>query len=440
MTARRLPIVPDWLGDETLYSWAARAHRQGGASVKQTSHELFGATHAYREHCAPAGLHHFVSATGHLLGGTSDLLLGRTALSAYYPFLSGVQRERFAELASTGVNVAWSSLFGMRSSGLAVNNLRWCPQCVEADRERWGAARWRLPHQLPGVRICCDHDELLREHDAVQAAWHLPPRIDRAVHGVKPLASSQMRALRTVAALSTSLVGGVQLDLVAMTEALTVVLRSQSVLPAGKTSSVDRLQTWFASTAVAEAIRDQPGLEVLADGAWLHDAVHGRRAAHPVKWLLLWAATFADRGETVAVRLLHDPAGATVWDPAGQGLLWPEADPNVDPRLKTAMETHQTAGAVAKSLGVSLTAVRRYLRSAGRKGQEARAAIRKQARLDLAVQEIGTFMVANPACTRSQVRLLCKTQVSWLRRCAPDALTSLLARLPQTRGRPRAAG
>lgn len=436
MLTEKLAIVPSWLGDETLYSWAARMHRQSGTTVRQTSALLFGATHAYRECCAPAGLHHFVAVTGECLGDLRTVLLQRTALAAYFPFLSDALRESFAQRASGAANVAWTSQFGMRASGLAADGLRWCQRCVEQDRARWGEARWRLPHQLPGVYVCIDHDELLCEHDPTRAAWHLPPADGIAATAGRREAG-EMRALRTVATLANSLVGGVQVDRRAMTATLMAALRSQSVIPATKAATVDRLRAWFASTPVAHAVQRLPGMETLVDGAWVYGLVHGTRVAHPVKWLLLWAAVFADHGDNVAVRLMHDPGQATVWDPSGQGLLWPEANPNADPRLKAAMETHHSARAVAKALGVSMTAVRRYLREAGEQGQHERAARRQQARLKAAMQEIEDFMQNNPACTRSEVRKLCKTQVSWLRRCAPESLMWLLGRLPATRGRAR---
>lgn len=436
MQIEKLAFVPSWLGDETLYSWAARMHRQSGTTVKQTSTLLFGATHAYRESCAPAKLHHFVAVTGECLGDLRTVLLQRTTLAAYFPFLSDAQKTHFTQRASAATNVAWTSQFGMRSAGLAAGGLRWCHRCVDTDLERWGEARWRLPHQLPGVYVCIDHNELLQEHDSTRAAWHLPPlRGSAAPAGQRE--ASEMQALRTVAMLSNSLVGGVQVDRGAMTAALMTALRSQSVIPATKAVTLDRLRTWFASTTVAHAVQGLPGMATLADGAWVHGLVHGTRVAHPVKWLLLWAAVFADHGDTVAVRLMHDPGQATVWDPAGQGLLWPEANANADPRLKAALETHHSARVVAKALGVSMTAVRRYLREAGEQGQQERAVRRQQARLKVAIQEIEAFMQTNPACTRSDVRKLCKTQVSWLRRCAPEALTFLLARLPAMKKRPR---
>ena len=240
MSPARLAFVPDWRGDETLYSWAARFHRQLGTTVRQTGLNLFGASHACREHCAPAGLHHFVRVTGQTFGDVRTILLRRTPLAAYYPFLPVPQRERFAALCNRASNVPWASHFGMRASALETGGLRWCPECAQADRAALGEARWRLPHQLPGVRICLDHDELLHEAIVDRAAWNLPPaKADRAARSAQTLPDGQVRALRAIALLSASLAGCDRLDLAQMKRAVIVALRSQGVVTAARPLSAD---------------------------------------------------------------------------------------------------------------------------------------------------------------------------------------------------------
>ena len=438
MNPARLAFVPDWRGDETLYSWAARFHRQRGTTVKQTGQQLFGAAHACREHCAPAGVHRFILATGHVLGDVRGVLLGRTPLAAYFPFLSEGRRERFAALCLRASNVPWASQFGMPASALETGGLRWCTRCAEADQALWGEVHWRLPHQLPGVRICLDHGELLHEFQVDRFSWNLPPsKVDRVRRHSGTTPEEHVRSLRTVAALSASLMGCDRLDLAQMKLAVVVALRSQGVVTAARPMSTGTLQAWFASLPVAAAIGGQPGLHVLADGAWLHDALHGRRAVHPVKWLLLWSAAFYGADDSTLVRAMHCPVLMTAWDPLGQGLLWPEAEPNLDSRLKTTVEAHATARAAAMALGVSVTAVRRYMKAAGCQPQNSRVASQRQDRLSLATRAIEACISANPSCTRSQVRDLCKAEVSWFRRWAPETLAALLARLPEVRDRQR---
>lgn len=45
---------------------------------------------------------------------------------------------------------------------------RFCPQCVVADKARYGVSYWHRSHQLCGAKICPIHDQILHSHDELK--------------------------------------------------------------------------------------------------------------------------------------------------------------------------------------------------------------------------------------------------------------------------------
>jgi hypothetical protein len=45
---------------------------------------------------------------------------------------------------------------------------RFCPQCIVADKAKYGVSYWHRSHQLCGAKICSIHDHLLHSHDELK--------------------------------------------------------------------------------------------------------------------------------------------------------------------------------------------------------------------------------------------------------------------------------
>jgi hypothetical protein len=45
---------------------------------------------------------------------------------------------------------------------------RFCPQCVVADRAKYGVSYWHRSHHLCGAKICPIHDQILHSHDELK--------------------------------------------------------------------------------------------------------------------------------------------------------------------------------------------------------------------------------------------------------------------------------
>src|SRR4030042_7010586 len=67
-------------------------------------------------------------------------------------------KKRAMEAIKSDSGMGLHSKRGINTSRVKVPQfLRYCPECVSEDFERWGETYWRRTHQLPGVLVCTDH-------------------------------------------------------------------------------------------------------------------------------------------------------------------------------------------------------------------------------------------------------------------------------------------
>lgn len=91
-----------------------------------------------------------------------ELLCAHTVLPYALAFMTTEARTAITSVLfdESGRGYATPSL--IRSSTKFVSLLQFCPCCVAEDSKRYGFAYWRREHQLPGVRFCLPHSEILR--------------------------------------------------------------------------------------------------------------------------------------------------------------------------------------------------------------------------------------------------------------------------------------
>ena len=435
-----LSLIPAWRGDETLYSWACWIHRTcGGGPPRGTGMALFGAPHAYKEYGAPANIQHFSNATGGLLGDARTVLLKRTVLGTYYPFLRTNQQVMFDTLLQSSKRTSWLTRFGMRASALdSTKLLRWCPDCTEDDVDRWRAARWRLPHQIPGAWWCVDHERLLMTHKPQHATWTTPPINELPGHTGRDQARKHAAALHAMAALAYSLLNASSVKVPMLKRSVLLSLREEGVISNGKPLDAPVLRLWFTDSPIYQALLQvDPPLASRLDSNWIYETLLKRRVGHPLLWVILWTAAHEGLFIPDLIQGFHHPERMLSWEDDGQGMLWIEADLRGDTSVQQIVLNASSVGDAAEQLGVSPTAIRRYLRkvqcSPARHREEAQRVVR-QAR---AVEEIEGLIKSEPNMTRTDVHRYCKAAVSWLRRWNPDLLDDLLVRVPEFNARQR---
>lgn len=150
--------LPKLLPDETLYSVMARIHWLNDfENARDCCAMLLGdweQLHVADSRFDPT---RFSSATRGFYGDVT-LLLMRTSLSGFFRRLGthpGVEVPRRLRPEDTDALAASDGLATL-SNGRA-HIWRWCPWCMQRDRDTYGVAYWHRRHQLPSVVICNEH-------------------------------------------------------------------------------------------------------------------------------------------------------------------------------------------------------------------------------------------------------------------------------------------
>ena len=440
MGVESLPYIPAWRGDETLYSWCAWLHRlRGYGPPRETGRALLDAAHAYKDYGAPSKIQHFCEVTENLLGCSRSVLLERTVLAAYYPFLRHAQRTLFDSRVDSPERTSWFTRFGMCASGLdSVATLWWCPRCAFADIQQWGIARWRLPHQLPGAWWCITHECLLVRHQPQNAQWATPPMSQPLQQYGAQRAERHAPALQAISMLAMSLIGTSSIDLSMLKRAILASLREQGVITNGKPLSPSALRKWFNATQTSLAIPAvEPTLAERLSSDWVHEALLRRRVSHPLLWMILWAAARANDSMPDLVHGFLHPEARLSWQEDGQGILWIESDLRGDASVQQVVMNAQSVQDAAQRLKVSPTAVRKYLRKVQCSAASRYEREQRKIRQAKAVEEIQHFLRSSPQATRGDVHRYCSAAVSWLRRWNGERLDELLAGAPEARPRQR---
>lgn len=424
-------FVQPWRGDETLYSWVAGFHVVcGNGSARDTGTRLFGAAHSCRERQVPANLQHFVSVNSGLLGDARNILLTRTTLGFYYPFLPDYRRTLMEQSVAGKHEVNWQTLFGMSASGLTCTRLlKYCQACVADDLRIWGLPRWRLPHQLAGCWICLDHGSLLHSLTAQTSTWLLPPTTFDKVDALS-CTQTEICILLWLAKLAIRLIGAAPLDLESIRQAAIAGLRDQGVTGWAHPMDKDTLGQWFAGTPLSAWLKKNSHPEnQLSSGAWIHSFLRNRSGDHPLKWMLLWCALFAQQDAQASLNRFFAPVTSLQWDVNGQGQIWGYSGSRMPGEITQIIANAISAADAAKTLGMSPITLRRSLAEIGVSLREFRIECSLNLRGRLKVQEIQTYIDAHPGCSRSDIYRECKTAAGWLKQYAPLLFANILAKI-----------
>lgn len=146
--------------DEILYSvWARYSEKVQYFSRKDVFHELFGDKETTAVIDLPGYLGYFFD---HLPIGHAytidDFINGHTLFPFYTSFLSKARYEVIRTHMITGNGSIIHGLAGIIGNSISRPAfLRYCPLCLEEDKNRFGECYWHRLHQVPGVEICHVH-------------------------------------------------------------------------------------------------------------------------------------------------------------------------------------------------------------------------------------------------------------------------------------------
>jgi hypothetical protein len=159
-------FFPELYPDETLHSACSRYHARAGYRTREaTGRDLLRAERLKVAIDLPSNLDALVASLppGHRY--TVDYFIGRhTLLPFYTPFLPPERVTTLrADMRGSGSGSIHGRI-GILTSGIGPEQLRFCPECVRADREKYDdGTYWHRLHQTPGVEVCHLHGIFLQD-------------------------------------------------------------------------------------------------------------------------------------------------------------------------------------------------------------------------------------------------------------------------------------
>jgi Tn7-like transposition protein D/TniQ len=152
--------------DELFYSICARySERVRYSSKRLVVAELFGTGQAMACVSLPSHLGHLVSQLSPNSKYDLDGIIAQHTLLPYFaPFLPPERYTRLQQDMSSDNGPALHMRAGLMASRVPLPQwLRFCPECVEEDRRRFGECYWHRVRQVSGVEICPFHEVYLQD-------------------------------------------------------------------------------------------------------------------------------------------------------------------------------------------------------------------------------------------------------------------------------------
>ncbi|GIC75622.1 TnsD family Tn7-like transposition protein [Moritella sp. F3] len=149
-------LFPNSLPDETIFSWICRFHLQAAhSSFRYYTLPMFGINSSRPTNEFPVFLPQLSELSGVSL---NELINQMTSLHYYEPFLLEKDYKLAFEALKSGHTASLQSNLGMVANRIASGQyLKYCPQCVVSDNEKYGLAYWHKIHQLIGITVCPIH-------------------------------------------------------------------------------------------------------------------------------------------------------------------------------------------------------------------------------------------------------------------------------------------
>lgn len=430
--------VPSWMPGETVYGWCERFHRRYGATTKETGELLFGRPHASRQKNFPSELTRFVLATRGLLGDEFLILMSRTPIGCYWPFLSSEQKERVRKISAEGNGDCMFMASGFTASQLhGVHPLRCCVQCMDEQLREHGESTWLLMHQHPGVWVCPQHGTLLVEFRSQEQLWTAPsplPEDPAAVLQVQH--ATELEALRACACISTALSKRSELSEAGLRIAAIDRMRSLGLMATPARINIEKTKKWFTQTHLGRCLGRSERMRSVQAGTWMRSTIRGARRAHPLKWILLWSALFEDESTDQIVRAFQDACAGLLTNGDSSQFRLPfeiafmqGGAYSAPSQVVDAFERSNTLEQVASLLGVSRYAAKAWLAQDPLLAHDWADRIRSE-RLDHACDRLHLALDTDPTMSRAKMLATFRAEVEYLRAHTPKRLRCILDRIP----------
>ena len=155
-----LSFFPVPYEDEILYSVFARYHiRSGNTSFKSTIKDLFGSTNITAVMDLPSNLNKLIENLPLGSKYTAEYFIYNHTLYPFYAaFLPPGRAKEVLDSMKMDKGGSIYTRIGIMASSITLNQfLKFCPACIEEDKQRYGEFYWHRIHQIPGIFVCPKH-------------------------------------------------------------------------------------------------------------------------------------------------------------------------------------------------------------------------------------------------------------------------------------------
>ncbi|BAY32884.1 Tn7-like transposition protein D [Nostoc carneum NIES-2107] len=155
-----LGFFPSPYPDEILYSILARYHiRSGNTSPKITLRELFNSENTIATVDLPSNLNSLMQNIKLVSNyQVEDFIYKHTLFPFYNVFLPPKRASQVIDSMKAEFGGDIHTRAGIMASSIKMlRSLRFCPQCLQEDLQKYGEAYWHRIHQIPGVLVCPFH-------------------------------------------------------------------------------------------------------------------------------------------------------------------------------------------------------------------------------------------------------------------------------------------
>ena len=160
-----LSFLPPFHEDELLYSVVARYGRYRRAATHRINIELFGGKKLRFSHDIPLQISKLCESAGADLKLTGEDIVRQHTLLPYYTALREPGAyDLFRDRMLAGERI-FREVKGSRTAVPWPDRLRYCPECDERNRRRYGVPIWLRRHQLVTSLVCLEHGGILLDSE-----------------------------------------------------------------------------------------------------------------------------------------------------------------------------------------------------------------------------------------------------------------------------------
>jgi hypothetical protein len=419
-----LHTIPLPCARETIFSLAARTQKlNSGSGVSTVGRAMFGCSNAHCYPAVPVGLGRLETISGGVLEATYETVRDRSLLAPFLPLLPSERRAALLAACTTSDGAHAQTRSGLNRFPVTLRLMKFCRGCMQEQLTN-GLSYWVTNHQYPGAWVCRAHGQVLEYVDAKEApAWPLPEDCTQLAVQPQAAVATQLIYLKVQGAIDW-MSGRRHVHTAALQVMLRLRLRRAGLVRSelkwrtSESKHVAKLAQGYYANCQA------PDVAALNQTDWLATALAEHRHYYPLTWAM--ALAFTGEVDPACLTSEYEDAlarkrDADLFDAHSRSARRQSAPAP----LYAAFTTADYKRDAMYASGLSEHEVNSWLRSdpALKKHWEDHLKCRRH---QVSVEQIRTYLGANPAARRVDVLRSRNRAYRWLEANDPSRLSKLL--------------